>query len=293
MSTAFGPARNCSTVSAEPGSAAIDLIEPCIRQAMAASAARPFVVGLCGAQGSGKSTACAGLKARLEATGQHVALLSLDDIYLPLKDREALAAQVHPLLRTRGVPGTHETAFGEALIAAFGQPGTVALPRFSKEMDTRLGEAEWARISTPVDIILFEGWCVGARPQKEADLTEPVNRLEAEEDRDTVWRRWVNARLAGDYQRLFAHIDYLVLLAAPAFGVVSSWRREQEHKLRATLISEGKDLGATLDDAGIERFIQHYQRLTEHILIEMTGRADLCILLDADRRPRLGARENL
>ena len=277
-------------MSAEP---AIDLIEPRVREALAASGKRPFVVGLCGAQGSGKSTVSAGLKVRLEASGLKVALLALDDLYLPLDDREALAASVHPLFRTRGVPGTHDTALGEALITACGREGVVKLPSFSKEDDTRRAEAEWTCIDTPIDVVLFEGWCVGARPQGEAALAAPVNSLEAEEDADGIWRRRVNQRLAGDYQRLFACIDYLVLLAAPGFGVVSAWRREQEHKLRAALMAKGKGLAATLDDAGVDRLIQHYQRLTEHILIEMTGRADLCILLDADRRPTLRQTEKV
>lgn len=278
-------------MSVEIASETIDLIEPLARAAFAASRRRPFVIGLCGAQGSGKSTVSEGLKERLEVSGLNVALLSIDDLYLPREAREALAARVHPLLRTRGVPGTHDVALGEEAITACGREGMAALPRFSKEDDTRRPEGEWAQIEGPVDIVLLEGWCVGAVPQDPAALVEPVNALERDEDRDGTWRRWVNERLAGDYQRLFGRIDYLLLLAAPGFGVVSAWRREQEHRLRAVLAAEGRGMAATLDDAGVERFIQHYQRITEHILIEMTGRADLCIALDADRRPTLREKE--
>lgn len=278
-------------MSADLASAAIDLIEPRVRAAFAASGRRPFVVGLCGPQGSGKSTVSEGLQRRL-ASGWKVALLSLDDLYLPREGREALAGFVHPLLGTRGVPGTHDVALGEAVFDALGRDGTVVLPRFSKEQDTRRPESEWPLVEAPVDLILFEGWCVGAKPQDEAALAMPVNRLEAEEDREAVWRRWVNGRLAGDYQRLFARIDYLILLAAPGFGVVSAWRKEQEHKLRAGLSAEGK-LAATLDDRELDRFVQHYQRITEHILTEMPARADLCIALDAGRHPRLCEREGV
>ncbi len=42
----------------------------------------------------------------------------------------------------------------------------------------------------------------------------------------------VNDALGGEYQRLFAKIDFLVLLAAPSFDVVLKWRTQQEHELR-------------------------------------------------------------
>lgn len=274
-------------MSSDVASATIGLIEPRLRAAFAGGGRPPFVVGLCGAQGSGKSTVSEGLMRRLEAGGLKVALLSIDDLYLGREDRERLGREVHPLFRTRGVPGTHDLALGAAVIEACGRAGRIALPRFSKEDDDRRPESQWPRIDGPVDLILFEGWCVGAVPQDAAALARPVNALERDEDRDGVWRRWANERLADDYQRLFARIDWLVLLAAPGFGVVSAWRREQEHKLRAMLAGQGRDLAATLDDAAVERFIQHYQRITEHILGEMPGRADLCLVLDAERRAAL------
>jgi D-glycerate 3-kinase len=260
------------------------LIEPPLRAAFASSRARPFVVGLCGAQGSGKTTVSAGLRQRLERSGLSVALLSIDDLYLPREVRRDLSA-THPLLLTRGVPGTHDIALGQRVLDDCRGQHTVALPRFSKVTDTLHPEAEWEFITGPVDIILLEGWCVGAVPQDEEALWEPVNRLEREEDDDGRWRRYVNNALATQYAPFFDRLDWLVLLAAPGFGIVSAWRREQEHALRASLKEQGRGLEVTLDDAGVERFIQHFQRLTEHILKEMPGRADLTIALDEERRP--------
>ena len=277
-------------MSSERASKTIDLIEPCLRAAFSASTSRPFVVGISGPQGSGKSTVSAGLQTRLEATGLNVALLSIDDLYLPREARERLAETVHPMLRTRGVPGTHDIALGEAVIDACGRSGCIALPRFSKQDDTRRPEAQWARIEGPIDILLFEGWCVGAAAQAGAALIEPVNALEREEDEAAIWRRWVNDRLASDYRRLFGRIDWQTLLAAPGFGVVSAWRREQEHSLRAALVAEGRDLAATLDDAGVDRFIQYYQRITEHMLAEMRPRSDLVVELDVERRATIAKR---
>lgn len=191
-----------------------------------------MIVGLCGAQGSGKSTVAAALDRALTAQGLAVATLSLDDLYLGRAARRALAATVHPLLATRGVPGTHDVGLGVELLTRLRERLPVRLPRFDKGRDEPVPAAEWVDAGA-CDVVLFEGWCVGARPQAEAELVAPVNALERDEDPDGRWRRYVNARLGGDYQALFA-IDRLVLLAAPGFAVVAGWRAEQEHRLIAT-----------------------------------------------------------
>jgi D-glycerate 3-kinase len=236
--------------------------------------ARPWVVGICGPQGSGKSTLAASLRQLLAAQGLRAAVLSLDDLYLTHAQRAALAGRVHPLLAQRGVPGTHDVALGLDVIARLGEPGTVALPSFDKARDDRCALAQWPRVAAPLDVLLFEGWCVGARPQAEAELVTPLNALERTEDQQGVWRRYVNAALAGDYQRLFAGLDELVLLQAESFEHVYAWRLEQEHKLRERLRATGADLAATMDDAALARFIQLFERLTRHILAEMPARAD-------------------
>jgi D-glycerate 3-kinase len=248
-----------------------------------AQAGRTLTVGLCGAQGSGKSTAAEEVAARLRAVGWVVAVVSLDDLYLPKEARSILAREVHPLLQVRGVPGTHDPELGVRLLGDLGRTGVTRLPRFDKAADTRAANADWPVIQGPADIILFEGWCVGAMPQADGDLAEPVNGLEREHDPDGRWRRHVNDWLAGPYARLFGMLDCLILLAAPSFEVVVGWRQEQEHALRARLADEGADFGHTMDDVQVEHFVRHYERLTRHILTEMPARADLVLRLDANR----------
>jgi D-glycerate 3-kinase len=240
-------------------------------------APHPLVIGLCGAQGSGKSTLAAALADRLSAAGHRTAILALDDLYLPAADRAALAATVHPLLRVRGVPGTHDVEWGRILLDRLGEAGPVALPRFDKATDDR---AASATVEGPFDVILFEGWCVGAAPQTADDLARPVNALETEADTGGVWRRHVNAALAGPYRALFARIDRLILLAVPGFEVVHRWRLQQEEELRG----RKPDAASLMDAAAVAAFIQHYERLTRHILTELPGRADLTLYLDPDRR---------
>lgn len=238
----------------------------------------PFILGVCGAQGSGKSTLAEGLTARLAARGLKAATLSLDDLYLSHAERMRLGEIVHPLFATRGVPGTHDTALGVRLLDQVRAGADVVLPRFDKATD------DPAPIGTPVqgplDVLVFEGWCVGARPQLGAALETPVNALEVERDPEGTWRRCANLALARDYAELFARMDRLVLLAAPGFEVVRDWRIQQEHALRAR-VGEG---GRTMSDAEIGVFIQHYERLTRHILSDMPGYADLTLRLDAQRR---------
>jgi len=250
-----------------------------------AAAPGPITVGLCGSQGSGKSTLAGVLSRLLADRGLRVATLSLDDLYLTRFERQALARDVHPLLATRGPPGTHDVALGLDTLDALTRPGQVALPRFDKARDNRSPEEAWDRVDAPSDVVLFEGWCVGALPQDAAALATPVNALEREQDRDGIWRRYVNDALAGAYQALFGRLGRLVMLKAPGFDTVLNWRLEQEHKLRDRLRAAGKDLSATMSDDGVATFIAHYERLTRHILAEMPARADAVVRLDAERRP--------
>jgi len=251
-----------------------------------ADAAGPFVLGVCGAQGSGKSTLSQGLADRLTGQSLRVAILSLDDLYLSHDRRAELAAEVHPLFATRGVPGTHDVAMGVRLLGDVKAGRDVVLPRFDKATDDPAPPDRWLAVEGPLDVLIFEGWCVGASAEPEAALTEPVNALEVQRDPDGVWRRAVNAALAGPYADLFARIDRLVLLAAPGFEVVERWRIEQEHDLRRRLETQGPDAGRAMSDAEVATFIQHYERLTRHVLGTMPACADRVLRLDETRRLR-------
>ncbi len=240
-----------------------------------------FVVGLCGPQGSGKSTMVSVLARLLSGHGLRVAVLSLDDLYSTRAERQRLALEIHPLLATRGPPGTHDVALGIEVIAHLREGRPTALPRFDKARDDRRPRREWPQGEAGVDVLLFEGWCLGARAEDEAALAAPVNALEREEDREAIWRHHVNAALAGDYAGLFAEIDMLILLRAPSFAAVRDWRLEQEAKLRAAIRSDGPSRVMGPDQ--VLRFLQFYERTTRQIDREMPARADIVVALDACR----------
>lgn len=258
--------------------AAFGLVEPLLQS----RGRRPVILGICGAQGSGKTTLANALVMHAGEKGRISAAISIDDLYLTRAEREALAEDIHPLLRTRGPPGTHDVELGLELIRGLRGGEAVALPQFDKSTDERLPEDRWPRALADCELLIFEGWCVGARPQPTPALREPINALEREEDPSGSWRRYVNAALAGPYQRLFAHVDVLVLLAAPDFDVVFDWRLQQETELRER---SGPDAIGVMDAGAVGQFIQYYERLTWHILNEMPGRADLLVRLDKSRKP--------
>ncbi|MCK9542468.1 MAG: kinase [Novosphingobium sp.] len=252
-----------------------------IGEGLAGSRARPLIVGICGAQGIGKSTLAQDVTSVCAGRGIGCAVLSLDDIYLTRAERRGLAMRVHPLLATRGPPGTHDIALGLNTLTALRRGEATALPRFDKARDDRAPANEWPLAPRPCDVLLFEGWCVGAQPQPEKALLAPVNGREAAEDPQGIWRRYCNDALAGEYRTLFAAVDRLVLLAAPGFEAVYDWRLEQERKLRESR-PDGNTAGI-MDAQGVARFIRLYERLTRHILDEMPARAHLVIALDKDR----------
>jgi D-glycerate 3-kinase len=191
------------------------------------------IVGLSGAQGTGKSTLAWLLHDLLtHGFGKRVCVLSLDDYYLSQAERRALAERVHPLLCTRGVPGTHALAELHAALRKLRAGQSCTLLRFDKATDDRAPKPR--AISGPVDLILFEGWCVGARAEEDAELAQPINTLEAQEDGAGVFRRFVNTQLEGPYAALWRELDLLVYLAAPDFQTVRTFRGQQESSNRCT-----------------------------------------------------------
>jgi D-glycerate 3-kinase len=245
-----------------------------------ATLGRGTLIGINGAQGTGKSTLCLFLELLLrEGHHLHAVTLSLDDLYMTKAERRRLARDAHPLFATRGVPSTHDLPLGLSTIdALLLGTGPVDIPRFDKSTDDRAPRSDWPVIEAPVDIVLFEGWCVGARPADPASLAKPVNALERDEDRDGGWRTAVNQAVAGPYTDLFARLDWLVMLAPPGFAQVREWRQLQERKLR-------ERTGKAMDDAQVIRFVDHYERLTRHMLAVLPQRADILIPIGANHQP--------
>lgn len=243
----------------------------------------PLVLGINGAQGTGKSTAAIILEILLEkGFGLRTCRISIDDLYITREARAELAVKVHPLLATRGVPGTHNVNLGlrvlESLQKADFRTETV-IPRFDKVHDQPFPFDNREIFVGRPDFILFEGWCVGAVPEPPSSLSRPVNELERREDDGAKWRQYVNERLAG-YQSLFRKINILVMLKAPSFSKVYEWRALQEKELVSRLSETELRNSRLMNDEELKRFLMHYERLTRWMLKEMPSRADFVFELN-------------
>ncbi len=220
------------------------------------------------------------MRALARQRGLRVAVLSLDDFYLPRAYRRLMAGQVHPLLANRGPPGTHDVPLAMQVMCELRAGRPVCLPRFDKLADERIAESKWPRIDTVVDVVILEGWMLGVPPQPGSALATPVNTLEREDDPEATWRRWCNDELGAGYPELWGQIDVLWYLQAPSFEVVAGWRWQQEQSMRANL-----PLRPGMTRHELERFVQLFERVSRHALAVLPSLAQRVIELDKDRQP--------
>ena len=230
-----------------------------------------FIAGIAGPQGTGKSTIAQLLKLVFELQGMKCTVLSLDDLYLPWNERQQFNREQFPnpyYSVPRGNPGTHDIALGirtlHSLCSAVPDTLTV-VPRFEKALHDgkgdRLPVRQWAATTGRPDIILFEGWCLGAQPvshseyeglrKSSAFLREIQSRLG---DGNGTFGWQVNLALA-PYQPLFGMVDMLVYLEAPSMSCVYQWRLKQERHMK-------QRTGAGLDDASVHHLVDTFMPIT-------------------------------
>ena len=239
---------------------------------------RTLILGLSGSQGSGKTTVAGILQIILKKFfKKNICIISIDDFYKTLRDRNRMSQQIHSLFKTRGVPGTHDinlikNFFISAKRKKFKK---IKLPKFNKSIDDRSKKNYWHNINKRPEIIILEGWCVGAKPQIISSLRKPVNILERHEDKDLIWRKYANEKLKKEYKEVFAMIDYFIFMKVPNFKIVFKWRLLQENKLRKKLHYKKK----IMTYSAIKRFIMFYQRITLQMMKDLSKSASIVLLL--------------
>ena len=227
---------------------------------------KPIIVGLAGGQGTGKTTISSIINLILVKYFKlKVFKISIDDFYKTRKERYKLSKKVHPLLMTRGVPGTHDIDLILRFFRIIKKRNfkSLSLPKFDKSIDDRFNKNQWYKIKSKPDVIIFEGWCVGAKSQKNIELKKPINSLEKIEDKSMKWRKYVNFQLTGKYKTFHNMLDYLLYLKAENFSLLRTWILKQEKKL--FLKSKNKKNLKIMNKNQVLNFMMTYQRITEQM----------------------------
>ncbi|KAH8193665.1 hypothetical protein TruAng_012169 [Truncatella angustata] len=210
----------------------------------ASNSEKPFIIGLNGVQGVGKTTLVKALASTLrEKEALQTLVVSIDDFYLKHEDQVALA-ESHPdnvLVSCRGEPGTHDMLLADDFFSAIVEGRPAKIPQYDKSAFAGQGdrgpESAWEPVNQTgqpkVQVVIFEGWCVGFRPLSSGEVkakweapsrTLNLHRLEH--------LLFVNERLRA-YDPITELIDAFIHIDAEDTQYVYDWRREQEVKLRA------------------------------------------------------------
>ena len=242
------------------------LIPVCFWISKKSNKSKPYLIGLAGGQGTGKTTISSILTIILTKYFKlNFFKISIDDLYKTRKERFKLSKKIHSLLMTRGVPGTHDVDIMLNFIKKLKSKNftNYKLPKFNKAVDDRLSKRNWYFIKKKPDVIIFEGWCVGARAEKNSTLKKPINSIEKKDDSKMIWRKYVNNQLQTKYKRLYSKLDCLLFLKASSFKLLQIWRLKQEALLK--LNSKNKANSKVMSKKEVLTFMQTYQRVTQNM----------------------------
>ena len=244
-----------------------------------------LIIGLAGGQGSGKTTISSILTLILQKYFKlNVFKVSIDDFYKTRKDRRLLAKDKHSLLMTRGVPGTHDI---DLMLNFFKKIKgknfkSLQIPKFDKAVDDRCPKSLWHKIKSRPDVLIFEGWCVGARAQSSSELKRPINLFEKNYDQDVKWRSYVNNQLKTKYKRLFIQLDGLLYLKAKNFSLLKEWRLKQERKLWSH--KKNKKKLKIMSSEDVINFMQTYQRITQQMFKDAVKSSSIIMNLNSNHQ---------
>ena len=267
------------------------LIPLCFWISKKAEKKRPYFVGLAGGQGTGKTTISSLIRIILTKYFKlNVFRISIDDFYKTRKERINLSKRVHPMLLTRGVPGTHDinmmlNFFKKSKIKKFKR---FKLPTFNKAIDDRYNKNKWYDLKMKPDVIIFEGWCVGAKSEKNISLKKTINSMEKLKDKKQVWRKYVNNQLKSKYKKLYSQLNCLIYLKAKNFSLLQKWRLKQERKLWV----KSKVKSKIMSRGDVLNFMQTYQRITQNMFKKMPKYASIILNLNSNHQIKSAVYKN-
>lgn len=242
---------------------------------------RPFIQGILGGQGTGKTTLAAVLRLIFTHLGYRSLSLSLDDLYKTYAERQRLQQQDSRLI-WRGPPGTHDVDLGLQVLEQLRSPHRtepILVPRFDKSAWQGAGDRTTPERVDDVDIVLFEGWFVGVRPinptRFDAQTPAPIQT-----PADRAFARDMNEQLK-EYLPLWERLDQLMLLYPSDYRLSQQWRRQAEQQM----IASGK---SGMSDSQVQRFVEYFWKsLHPELFITPLTRypsyVDLVVEINCDR----------
>ena len=232
-----------------------------------------------GSQGCGKTTLLKLIKNNFKNFYNIDPLcISLDDYYLTKKQRNDLSKRIHPLLQTRGVPGTHATEKITKTLQLFDKKKyPIRIPKFDKLNDDRLPFSQI--ITSKKNMIFLEGWCCGCPPLSDSFLQKNLNTIE-KADSEYIWRKYYNKKLKKEYKLIFNHFEYLIYFKIPSFDCVLKWRIKQEKRLK---FNKKKNINC-MNKIEIKDFISYYEKITKWMMKNTLSKSDLTIKINKNQK---------
>jgi len=237
--------------------------------------APPFFLGLNGIQGAGKTTLVSTLYKTLTSPPHNLTtvVLSIDDLYLSHSAQKKLADSQpdNPLIQHRGQPSTHDISLGKQIFSQLAARETnIRIPSYDKSLYDGQGDRTdpetWDVVNKegepPVEVVIFEGWCVGFRSLSDEELVDKWEGAKAARifDKDAYHGRLASLELKHvsfvndalrQYDALTDYFGALVHIDAVDTLFVYEWRLQQERALR-----EAKGTG--MNDKQVIEFVNGY-----------------------------------
>ena len=156
------------------------------------------------------------------------------------------------------------------------------IPKFDKSIDDRCNKKFWHKINKKPDVLILEGWCVGARAEANKTLKKSINSLERTKDQKQIWRKYVNDQLKSKYKKLYSQLNCLIYLKAKNFSLLQKWRLKQERKLWVK--SKVKSNLKIMSRGDVINFMQTYQRITQNMFKNMPKYASIIFNLNSNHQ---------
>lgn len=228
------------------------------------SFSEPLIVGVSGPQGLGKTYLVRELLSSLGKKFPNLVIggFSVDDFYVPHSHQLAISAHAkqegNELLQGRGLPGTHDTELlYKTLINIRNKHPGVQIPLYDKSAYNGQGDRrstdKWQQLTTPVDVLLVEGWFNGfkaldSHTLRNAYLTEPPSGVVQRHKLFHIEE--VNDKLA-EFHPIWDLFGAFVFLRTNDIANVYRWRMEQEEALVA-------ETGSGMTSHQVVHFVDRY-----------------------------------